>query len=98
VAYDGAAGVEAVLRDHPDAVVCDLGLRKKSGLAVAAELTRRLPDKPLLIAVTAHSDDGIRDRARQAGFDHFLVKPAFPQDIAGLIRDSILSREAGSRA
>jgi DNA-binding response OmpR family regulator len=101
VARDGEAGVEAALREQPHAVVCDLGLPKKSGLAVAEELSR-LPDKPLLIALTAYSDEATRTMARRAGFEYFLVKPTSPEVIEGLLlshcREELLSREVGSRA
>jgi DNA-binding response OmpR family regulator len=84
VAPDGEAGVAAARRDRPDAVLCDLGLPRKGGLTVARELSR-LPDRPLLIAVTGSSDEATRTMARRAGFDHFLVKPADPAVIERLV-------------
>jgi CheY-like chemotaxis protein len=101
VAHDGEAGVEAALRECPDAVVCDLGMPKKGGLAVARELSR-LPHKPLLIALTAYSDEATRTMARRAGFEYFLVKPTSPEVIEGLLlshcRDELLNSEVGSTA
>lgn len=86
VAYDGQAGLAAALRTWPDAIVCDLGLPDRNGFAVAEAVLRGLPYKPLLVAVSAYSDEAIQGRARWAGFDHFLVKPADPLQIEGLIR------------
>lgn len=87
VAYDGEAGLAAALRTWPDAVVCDLGLPGRNGFAVAEAVCRGLPYKPLLVAVSAYSDEAIQGRARWAGFDHFLVKPADPLQIEDLIRE-----------
>jgi DNA-binding response OmpR family regulator len=86
VAHDGQAGIDAALRDRPDAILCDIGLPKKDGFAVAAEVTRALPDKPLLIAVSGYAEDEYVARARRAGYDDYLVKPADPNDLVRLLR------------
>jgi two-component system, sensor histidine kinase len=87
VALDGEAGIRAALAHPPQAVVCDIGLPKKDGLQVAAELTDHLPSTPLLIAVTGYDDSEVEDRARRAGFQHFIVKPADPFELEGLLRE-----------
>ena len=85
IARDGEAGVAAARAEEPDAVVCDIGLPKKDGFAVAREVAAALPRKPLLIAVTGYGDDEFRARGRAAGFDHYLLKPADPFAIAALL-------------
>jgi CheY-like chemotaxis protein len=87
VATDGEAGVEQALARHPAAVVCDIGLPKKDGFRVAEELSTALPRTPLLIAVTGYGTEQVRDRARKAGFQHFIVKPADPFQLEGLLRE-----------
>ena len=94
VAVDGARGVRSALADPPDVVICDIGLPKKNGVLVGEELIETLPDRPLLIAVTGYGDETTRGLARDAGFDHFLVKPADPFMIEELI-DAHLKRQAG---
>jgi CheY-like chemotaxis protein len=86
VAPDGQAGVEEALRDPPSAIICDIGLPKKDGFQVAAEVAGALPRKPLLIAVSGYAEDEYIDRARAAGFDEYLVKPADPFAVAELLR------------
>jgi two-component system, sensor histidine kinase len=86
VARNGKTGVGAALRERPDAVVCDIGLPEMDGYQVAAELSRK-PRKPLLIAVTAYGDDDARERALAAGFDHYLVKPADPEELEAIVRN-----------
>jgi len=83
VAVDGVAGVEAALRDPPDVIICDINLPKKDGFAVAEELARSLPRRPLLLALTAYSD--LADRLFKAGYNHYFVKPADPGEIETVI-------------
>jgi DNA-binding response OmpR family regulator len=84
-ARDGLTGLRMAVADPPDAVVCDLGLPRRNGLLVAEELADTLPTKPLLIALTGYADQVPEELARDAGFDHYLVKPADPFAVAALI-------------
>jgi DNA-binding response OmpR family regulator len=86
IAADGQAGIDTALRDRPGAIVCDIRLPKKSGFAVAAEVTRALSRKPLLIAVSAYGEDEHVERARDVGYDEYFVKPADPAAVADLLR------------
>ena len=87
VAYTGPAGLRAALDDPPDVILCDINLPGQSGLSVARRLADGLPEKPLLIAITAAPSDDLADRARQAGFDHYFVKPVDPAELAELLAD-----------
>jgi DNA-binding response OmpR family regulator len=89
IASDGLNGVRMALEIHPDVVICDLGLPKRNGLLVAEELVERLPRRPLMIAVTGYGNQVSREHATDAGFDHFLVKPADPFEIEALIEDYV---------
>jgi DNA-binding response OmpR family regulator len=95
-APDGLRGVRAALADPPDVIVCDLGLPKKNGILVAEELLEELPDRPLLIAVTGYGDAATRGLAADAGFDHFLLKPADPFAIESLIEAHQKERDGDS--
>ena len=73
-------------RDPPDVVVCDIGLPGMDGYRVA----RALRDNPAtaairLIALTGYGQDEDRRRARQAGFDEHLTKPADPATLESLL-------------
>ena len=91
-APDGLKGVRAALEDPPDVLIVDIGLPKKNGILVGEELIESLPDRPLVIAVTGYGDATTRALAEEAGFDHFLVKPADPFAIERLIEDHIRQR------
>jgi DNA-binding response OmpR family regulator len=86
VAYDGPSGLKAAIAQPPDAIVCDIALPKVSGLDLATELVAHLPAKPVLIAVTAFSGEYPEAKARAAGFDYYLTKPADPFVIERLIQ------------
>jgi DNA-binding response OmpR family regulator len=89
---DGEKGLKLALADPPDAIVCDIGLPRLNGLKVARELTDTLTTKPLLIAVTAYGGTYPEEMAREAGFDHYLVKPADPFRIEGLIQGHLQNK------
>src|SRR5262245_10839281 len=77
LAHDGPTALAAAATFRPDAVVLDLGLPGMDGFEVARRLRDRAGGNgPVLVAVSGYGQDEDRHRARQAGFDHHLVKPA----------------------
>lgn len=58
---------------RPSIVLVDLGLPDGSGLTLLADLARRVPRLPVLIALSG--DDTAREAALAAGADDFLPKP-----------------------
>jgi two-component system CheB/CheR fusion protein len=86
LAYDGAGGLEAARAYDPEVVLLDLKMPRMDGYQVAEELRRTHGDGGLtLVALTGCGQDEDRDRAREAGFDHFLVKPVDPADLKDLL-------------
>jgi CheY-like chemotaxis protein len=75
-ARDGPSTLEAALEFRPDVVLLDIGLPGMNGYEVAQRM-RQEPglQKPVLIAVTGYGQESDRQRSREAGFDHHLVKP-----------------------
>jgi signal transduction histidine kinase/ActR/RegA family two-component response regulator len=76
VAYDGNGALQAAASFTPEFAFLDIGLPHVNGY----DLARRLRDLPatknsVLTAVTGWGQQADRDRAREAGFDHHLVKP-----------------------
>ena len=76
VVHDGAAGLKAAHEFGPEVAFLDIGMPKVNGFDVAREL-RQLPAlaRCTLVALTGYSQPADRERARHAGFDHYLVKP-----------------------
>ncbi len=73
---DGLDGLNAMRCQLPDVALVDVGLPGLDGYGVARQV-RSLPngDKVCLIAVTGYGQPEDRRRAKEAGFDHHLVKP-----------------------
>jgi signal transduction histidine kinase/CheY-like chemotaxis protein len=93
VAYDGGSGLETALRARPEVIICDIGLPAMDGYALARALRKASPlANCLLVAVTGYGEVRDKDRGQQAGFDHYLVKPADPEEIAGLLATPIANR------
>lgn len=76
VAHSGQTGLALARQLRPDVVLCDLGLPRMDGFAVARML-RQDPDTATaqLFALTGHTGQEDRRRSREAGFDQFLIKP-----------------------
>jgi signal transduction histidine kinase/DNA-binding response OmpR family regulator len=86
VCCDGPAGVEAALEIMPEVILVDIGLPGMNGYEVASRL-RQLSqfDRTMLVAVTGYGQADDRRRAREAGFDHHLVKPVFFEALQELL-------------
>ncbi|RYF36556.1 MAG: response regulator, partial [Comamonadaceae bacterium] len=77
VARSGAEAIEAFPAYQPSAVLLDIGMPGMNGYEVARTLRSRFPaQQAVLVALTGWGQEDDRKRAREAGFDHHLVKPA----------------------
>jgi CheY-like chemotaxis protein len=82
-------GRDALLEAHrfqPDVVLLDIGLPDISGYEVAREI-RALPGAgaATVIAVTGWGQSEDLRRAREAGIDFHVVKPADPEELLRLL-------------
>jgi CheY-like chemotaxis protein len=81
-AGDGEHALREVQARSLDLVVLDIGLPGMSGYDVARALRAlALPRQPTLVALSGYGRDADRSQARDAGFDHHLVKPADPEQL-----------------
>jgi signal transduction histidine kinase len=77
VAHDGPSALELFSASHPSIVLLDIGMPDMDGYEVARTLRARYPaTRSTLVALTGWGQEEDRRRARDAGFDHHLVKPA----------------------
>ena len=77
LAYDGVAVVAVAVAWCPDVVLLDIGLPGLNGFEVAKRIRREAAHSAMvLVALTGYGQASDRQRAREAGFDHHLVKPA----------------------
>ena len=61
---------------RPEVILLDIGLPGMDGYAVARQLRQEdCCRDTLIIGISGYGDQKAREQARQAGFDHLLVKP-----------------------
>jgi DNA-binding NarL/FixJ family response regulator len=84
-AYDGEAGVAAVLRYRPEVVLMDLRMPGVDGIT-AIERISKLSEPPVVVVLTTFDADQYVLRALRAGAAGFLVKSTPPHDLIGLVR------------
>jgi signal transduction histidine kinase/ActR/RegA family two-component response regulator len=85
-AADGFEGVATADELQPDAAIIDIGLPHYDGYEVAKRLRSAAGrSQMLLIALTGYGSQEARQKAKDAGFDEYLVKPVSPRDLAELI-------------
>jgi two-component system OmpR family response regulator len=88
IAYDGPSALLAAQAQSPDVVLLDIGLPKVDGYNVACRLREQPETKDAtIIAVTGYGMDGDKARAKAAGFDFFVLKPASIPELFSFFRE-----------
>jgi CheY-like chemotaxis protein len=89
VAYDGPTGLDKAKQSKPEVVLLDIGLPGMDGYQVAAHLRQEESVKDAtLIAISGYGQEEDLRLAREAGFDHHLVKPIASADLFKLLKES----------
>jgi CheY-like chemotaxis protein len=71
----------------PDVVLLDIGLPVLDGYEVAQRLRIRVPEQPMrIVALSGYGQQADREKAAQAGFDDYLVKPVEPTALSEFLR------------
>ena len=97
-ARDGAQAISEAQSFAPEVVLLDVGLPELDGYQVARRL-RQLPQTrhALIIGLTGYGMPADRQRGREAGFDHHLLKPADPAELRALIEVMVRARTVGQQ-
>jgi DNA-binding response OmpR family regulator len=74
-ASDGNAGLAVAERDHPDLIIVDMMMPKKSGFLVIEKLRRGKTPAPPIIMITANEGSRHRAYAELLGVDAYIRKP-----------------------
>ena len=85
-AADGVRGLEMLLRLRPDVAFIDLGLPGRDGYELA-QAVRKAPrgESLYLVALTGYGQPQDRRRALEVGFNAYLVKPVYQNDLARVL-------------
>jgi len=97
VAVNGRAALAAARRSWPDAVLLDLEMPVMDGYKAATAL-RALEREPgrkrlTIVAVSSNDEAKIIERARAAGCDHYLVKPAPREALLRILQSEVPSTD-----
>jgi CheY-like chemotaxis protein len=86
IAYDGQQAIQRAQTHQPDVIFLDLSMPVIDGYEVARTI-RRQPrgQEPMLIALTGWVQERDKQRAKEVGFDHHVVKPAKASDLRGIL-------------
>ncbi len=71
-------------------VLLDISLPDMDGYEVARQIRARHGQAIRLIALSGWSEEEDRRRAREAGFDHYLTKPAQPEALERLLGEEVV--------
>jgi PAS domain S-box-containing protein len=88
IVHDGQSALDFARVNPLDVVILDIGLPRMDGYAVAKQI--RQQSKVVLIAISGYA----RDENADVEFDHYLIKPAQPDDLLALL-SRVTPREAG---
>jgi two-component system, cell cycle response regulator len=96
-AITGEQGIESARAARPDLVVVDVQLPGMDGYQTLKAF-RSIPDLDgvPVVAVTAFAMVGDRDRALEAGFDHYMTKPIDPETFTAEINARLPVHLCGS--
>jgi CheY-like chemotaxis protein len=70
---------------EPQIALLDLGMPRMDGYEAARQIRAVLGSGAMLVALTGWGQEEDQQRARAAGFDHHLTKPADPDVVERLI-------------
>ena len=88
VAHDGPEGLAKARALRPDVIICDIGLPRMDGFQVAETLREDSELREIaLVALTGHALPADVERARAAGFDRHLAKPASIAALRRVLRE-----------
>jgi PAS domain S-box-containing protein len=86
LAHDGPEAMQTAADYRPDVIFLDIGMPTLDGYETARWIREQPWGKDtVLIALTGWGQSEDRRKSAAAGFDHHLVKPADPLEIAALI-------------
>jgi CheY-like chemotaxis protein len=86
VAHSGPEALEVIENSRPSVVLLDIGMPGMDGFEVATRVRQNHDyDDIVLIALTGWGQEEDRQRTRDAGFNHHLVKPADINELQELL-------------
>lgn len=89
VARDGTEAMTRVERDHPDLVVLDVVMPRRSGFTVLHRIRQNRRSAPRVVMLTGNDEQQYRDFAADRGADAFLGKPFDLDELVATVQSLI---------
>lgn len=97
IVEDGGKTIFYAMENEYDLILLDINMPVKNGFEVIQE-RRHFKGNPLVVALTANTQQKIRDQCKALGMDDFLTKPVEWKDIVHLLlthfKDKALIKDA----
>lgn len=97
VADNGLEVLRALDRLSYDVILMDVAMPEMDGFEAAQAIRQRLDGKPYIIAVTAHSLDGDREKCLASGMDDYISKPMRMEELVSAMKRYFELREKGEQ-
>jgi two-component system, sensor histidine kinase len=90
-AEEGLAGLALLKSARPEIAIIDVGLPGLNGYEVVRRFRAEVPDAHgvMLVALTGYGTPEARERSRQAGFHHHLIKPVDAEALREIMRSDL---------
>lgn len=92
LAFDTWAGVISAIHRDPDLIILDISLPQGSGFDVAERLQKFLPVAIPMIFITASTQPGLRERAKDLGAADFFEKPYEAMELLAAIQKALSNK------
>jgi DNA-binding response OmpR family regulator len=90
IAHSASEAIEQAQRFSPLVVILDIGLPDEDGFEVARKIKSRSELQQIrLIALSGYGQSQYPRRAREAGFERYLVKPVDLDELLALVRELV---------
>jgi CheY-like chemotaxis protein len=89
----GRGGIELVMETQPDVVFARIELPDMDGFQFAREVRSGCAKRPVLVAHTGYNKSEIAKKAKEAGFDLYVMKPMTLEQLRSVF--SFVAGESG---
>ena len=97
-ARDGKEGLDMAIREHPALIIMDIQLPRMSGLEVTKRLRQMAEFNHVpIIALTAYSMKGDREKFLEAGCNVYMPKPINTRALPEMIAQMLQARKQDNR-
>jgi PAS domain S-box-containing protein len=96
VSADGRAGLDLILKEHPDLIIADLITPNVDGydLARAVRFDPQTSKTPMVLQTAHYLEAEVRQLAAQIGVQEVIIKPYEPQAFLDAIRKAVGAKSA----